>query len=264
MYSRKALRMVRLGLVAAMVVAPLMVSTGTAVAYDEEQKGNVPGEEYDEFDSKAVIDVVLDSNNDGNVTDPPTGGDIKITGFTLYGRTKILRSTPAGDDGNDPRAGEPDTLNDIATEMVRMELTGFGYILRAGSEFGLPPSIGAIEELATGTDFPAYSFFDIYFELTGTIWGTLTNAVPARMAATINEIPPYGVDYNLVSIPPVPPVILKDGGGITRVLITNVHRHTVLWPDGVPVFPNWYAMMAAVAAAGGLGFLIWRRLLKRA
>ncbi len=31
-----------------------------------------------------------------------------------------------------------------------------------------------------------------------------------------------------------------------------------------PVFPNWYVFAAAAVAAGGLGYLIWRRLLKRA
>jgi hypothetical protein len=29
--------------------------------------------------------------------------------------------------------------------------------------------------------------------------------------------------------------------------------------SAVPLFPNWYATMAAVLMAGGLGFLIWRR-----
>ncbi len=264
MYRTKASRMFRLSLVAALVVG-LMVSTGTAVAYDWATEHNGT----DSFQSEAVIDVVVDTNNDGSVSDPPAFGDTKITGITLNGPTEILRSS-TGHDGNDPRAGEPDGLEDIRTEIVDMVLTGTAagmtITIIAGSGLGLtglPASTGAIEELAPGTDFPAYSFFDIYFELTLNPdpfgWGPLTNPVPARMAATITDppgLPPYGVDYNLVS---TPPVILKDGSGFTRVLITNVHRHTPLPPPTVPVFPNWYTMMAAVTAAGGLGYLIWRR-----
>ena len=56
MYRIKDSRILRLGLVAALVVG-LMVSTGTAVAYEEWEKGNVPGREFDDFQSEAVIDV---------------------------------------------------------------------------------------------------------------------------------------------------------------------------------------------------------------
>ena len=35
------------------------------------------------------------------------------------------------------------------------------------------------------------------------------------------------------------------------------------FPHPVPVFPNWYVLAAAVLGAGGVGYLIWRRSLKR-
>ena len=44
----------------------------------------------------------------------------------------------------------------------------------------------------------------------------------------------------------------------------EVEDYPIRLGRGVPVFPNWYVMVAAVVAAGGLGYLIWRRLLKRA
>ena len=239
--------LVSLVLVAAMVVPALMVGMDTAVSYSPEQQVGV-----DRFKSEAQVDVFLvDTNgNNGNI-DTNGNGNMEpdldtwlgiILSSPLCYPTVVKRTNPAGNDGNDPRPPEPDLLNDIATEIVSMELTGTAgpitITIKAGSDFDLLPSTGAIEELAPGTDFPAYSFFDIFFELTLTPdpwgWGPLTNSDPARMKAVITDppgIPPYGIDYTLDN----PPVILQDSDGIPRVLL-DVERHTPLGPpDPCPV-----------------------------
>ena len=266
MYTIKDLRMFRLGLVAALLLAGLIVSVDTALAYEEWEKGNVPGSEFDEFQSEAVMDVILDTNGSGTVTDPPEFGDTEIKGITVRGPTKILRGPSPADDGNEPLdfhvplrdlTPESDLLFDIRTEIVDMSLTGFSGMItiEAGTTYGLSPSIGAIEQQGNSTDWPADSWFDIYFRLTVGApynWSNLTNSVPAHMAAVIWEIPPIGIDYLLED-----PIMLRNTFGEEKVLLTH-SRHTPL-AAAVPFFPNWYFGMGAVALAGALGYLIWQR-----
>lgn len=78
--------------------------------------------------------------------------------LTVGGDMRILRSDPYGN---------PDTID---TEILSMELVGTSPSLgpirvRAGSDFGLNPSLGNIISFG-GSDFPAYSTFDILFEIT--------------------------------------------------------------------------------------------------
>ena len=109
----------------------------------------------------------------GNGTFPPGGvdtlngttGEIILSLITppvtetlfVWGDMRILRS-------------DPDSLRHIDTEIFSMELTGMSPTLgpirvRAGSDFGLPPSLGGIQPVGLN-DFLALSFFDIHFEIT--------------------------------------------------------------------------------------------------
>lgn len=90
-----------------------------------------------------------------------------------------------------------------------------------------------------------------------------------------NDITPYfrypgGI--RIVFVRGTPPTeiyrINEDGTGILN-LTNDPEGDTFFvtdgpWPRPVPVSPNWYALVAAVIAAGGLGYLIWRRWPKRA
>jgi hypothetical protein len=77
--------------------------------------------------------------------------------LTVGGDMRILRSDP------DP------ITRQIDTEILSMDLTGssptMGPIsVKAGSDFGLPPSLGAITPI--GNDYPAFSSFRVNFEIT--------------------------------------------------------------------------------------------------
>ena len=206
----------------------LMSGADTAAGYTASEKTG-----FDWFNSEGVVDLLVDTNGDA-VLDTP------IPDVLLVGPTRVKKSVPAGDDGNDPRPGEPDGLADIETEIVNMVLTGtlplLGTItVRVGSDFGLPPSTGAVEEQAPGTDFPADSFFDVFFELIGTPYGPLTNfppnspSAPVRLTATLTDpprLPPFNIDYTSLA-----GVELKDASGMTRVLVT-VETHTPKTPIG--------------------------------
>lgn len=269
MYGRKVLRMVRIGLVAAMVVAPLMVVTGNAVAYDEATHNGT-----DSFQSEARVDVLVDFFPTDGVPETPFSGIILRS---PPDKDMVVERSSVGHDGNEPldfhialrdAESEPDDHEDIGTEIKQMVLRGFAgtiaITIRAGSEFGLPPSIGAVESQSEGedADFPdwADSWFDIYLELTLVpdirVWGTLKNDEPAHMAAEINSLPPYNTDYTLLD----PPVAFKDGTGEIRVLL-NAESHTPL-PDVMdgPVFPSLYFGVAAAFAVGILAYLLRRRL----
>ena len=60
------------------------------------------------------------------------------------------------------------------------------------------PTLGRITEIDPGTDFPAESFFDVFFEVDLNFLGlrrTLVNPVPVPMRRIIDEIPPLLIDY---------------------------------------------------------------------
>ena len=238
MWSRRVLLVPRLGLVAAMVFVVLASGVETAAAYTPEEK-----EGFDYFCSEAVIDVEIDTTGDGIL-------DALLEGIPLEGPV-VVRRTPGPE-------GPPAQID---TEMVEMELTGstpFGLIVvRAGSELGLPPSTGAIVEQVPGTDWPADSFFDVFFELTGTPYGPLRNwpPEPCHVAGVITDppgIPPYDIDYRSDEFVPV-----TDGDGIIRARVLVV-RHTPLPCPSVPAMADW-SIVGAVVGVGGLAMLMLRR-----
>lgn len=132
---------------------------------------------------------------DGTTTD-------LTTAVTVQGPTVIKKMHPPG------------SARTIQTEILSMSLTGVDPIsltpitVRAGSFFGLPPSTGAITPQTEARDFPADSFFDVFFDITVTDPTGLTKCLTnvdqldptnpenaLRMEAIINQIPPVGTFY---------------------------------------------------------------------
>ncbi len=132
----------------------------------------------DEFSSVATVKVEL--------TNPPVG-DLTCD---LSGPTVITR----GPVENKP----PDSID---TEIVAMQLEGTcqpGNIAVTVRESATQASTGRIIEQndsIPGTlEFPADSFFDVFFEIDTPI-GTLHNSDPLTIRCKIDEIPPYGCFY---------------------------------------------------------------------
>ena len=132
----------------------------------------------DEFSSIATVKVEL--------TNPPAGE----FGCDLSGPTVITRS-----------AVETKPPDSIDTEIVAMQLEGScqpGNIPVKVRVSGSQASTGRIIEQndsIPGTlEFPADSFFDVFFEIDTPI-GTLHNNDPLRLLCKISAIPPFGCFY---------------------------------------------------------------------
>ncbi len=135
------------------------------------------------------------------------GVDITLDGVPEFdatfvggsGTTVVDRSTALDDSiffpGLRPVDGHLDVID---TEIVSMQLTGTGaatgWTLRAGVFQGVAPSLGAVAEQA-GDNTLADSFFNVFFEIDGTPFGTLNNINPLRVEAEVDRLPPIGTDY---------------------------------------------------------------------
>jgi hypothetical protein len=187
------------------------------VAPDDCVVGDPPGYPLggtDEFPSVATFEnILVDLDGDGLL-------DTSFGPGSFSGPTEVQRGNPYLLGG----------LETVDTEIVSMELTGLPFL---GSltirESPTQASSGQIQEQAPGTQFPANSFFDVFVELLGTPYGPLTNDTAARVESVIHGIPPYFATYGTVDVE------LKDGGGITRVLLQGV-RHQV-WKSVQVVLP---------------------------
>jgi hypothetical protein len=202
------------GLALALVIAG--VGLGSSV---DTAAADYPAAGSDHFCSDAVVDLWVDLDGDGLP-------DTYVPDVPLSDPTTVLRG--------DPGDADHDGLADIQTEIVSMELKGklFGLpiTIKAGSDFALRPSIGAVEQQAPGVDFPADSFFDVYIELDGTPYGPLRNYPPnapsldpIHMSATIHGLPPYGDTYRSSGAD----VRLWDSSHQVRVILTaSTEEHT--------------------------------------
>ena len=194
----------------------------------------------DKFSSKAQHGVVVFDPEDGGMT-------INLPFMT--GPTTIIR-----------QAGAILPDHHIDTEMVSLDLQGGGLTLRAGTAFGLLPSVGRITELP-GDPTMAHSFFDIFFEINPTPFGPLQNKVACRMTADIDRVPPIvnhiGIDYSGCHDPllstnladgPLLVLDLFDAGGEHRARLMSLVVHTPV-PE-----PESLALLAA-----GLALLGWSK-----
>ena len=153
-----------------------------------------PGGEDLIDDQGAVIgiDLDLDCAEDASMALFPCPGSEPLT---------ITRSGPLDDSmffpGLRPLDGHLDVID---TEIVRMCLSGSGFKLTAGAGLGaggvLAPSNGAIAEIfSSPPDFPAESFFDVFFEVETPTGARLYNQTALRLEAVIECVPPDDAAY---------------------------------------------------------------------
>jgi alpha-tubulin suppressor-like RCC1 family protein len=102
----------------------------------------------------------------------------------------------------DPHDGDGDTLRDIDTELLYMNLQGLcqpGNLRITVRENPSLASLGQIEEQASGDPFfPADSYFDGFFEVDSlTVGRTIRNTTAAHSVCKISNIPPLGCGYTM-------------------------------------------------------------------
>ncbi len=177
---------------------------------------NYPPGGIDEFPSGAHLSLEI-----------PGAGAMPVT---LNGPSTVWRSDPHDSDG--------DGRLEIETEMLTMNLTGMGpagpLMIRESPTL---PSLGRIVQRTPGVDFPADSFFDVFFEISldgGQTW--LPVEQPVRMEAVIDAIPPTLAYYQ----PPQPIAIPVIGPGGQVVAIIRHALHVPLPPyEKLIVFVNY-------------------------
>ncbi len=167
----------------------------------------------DEFDSGAQVNVEINLSGE-------------TSAVTLNGPTVIERSA-VGD-------ADQDGLDDVQTEIVQLDLSGVSPLLGQVDVRVSPsqPSLGAFEEQENQVrgemDFPADSFFDVFFEIDlPDLDLTLHNEDPLRLECKIEGVPPFLCLYQ----PPVPdPIELVNPAGVKIAkLVHGVH---------IPLPPN--------------------------
>ncbi len=173
-------------LVLAFLVVGSRAYTNRVLASWEEERANLtgplmpyPAAGVDKFDSSTTLGFV-----------PLCQGPAMST-VIADGPTTVRRETPVI---------PPDGQEQIPTELVEMTLQGtFGVGPLVGPvtirESPDRRSLGRITQINPGEDFPAESFFDVFFEveLPGGIIGV--NREPVPMRRIIWAIPPLLVDY---------------------------------------------------------------------
>jgi hypothetical protein len=137
----------------------------------------------------------------------------------------------------------------VDTEITDMVLTGGGMTLRAGVDQGVAATYGGIQQ--TG-DSIADSWFNIFFEIDGTPFGTLHNNDPYVLEAEIDQI--YPAEETIYMPPDSAPIALYDGGN-TLVGHATASSHAIT--------PIPAAVWLFGSALGGLGWMR-RRSLKAA
>jgi hypothetical protein len=155
----------------------------------------------DEFPSGALLTL-----------DVPGAGPAYVT---LNGPSTVQRSDPHDSDG--------DGRMEIDTELLAMNLSGQSPIgpmrLR---ESPTRASLGRIVQQAPGVDFPAFSFFDVFFDVSwdnGQSWLPVDQSV--RMQAEIQAIPPILAYYQ--SPPTLAVPIPGPGGQVIGALRYALH-----------------------------------------
>lgn len=146
----------------------------------------------------------------------------------------------------------PDGHRMIDTEIVELNLVGTNIRVRKNP--GLP-SPGSTRSITPGIDFPAESFFDVYYEveLPGLLPGdTLINYEPVHLTALINQFPPYHETYEY----PMgsPPILLYNKGGIEVGAILSWEEYVLPYypPEAHIHVPTAYRSEVAVISESGL------------
>jgi hypothetical protein len=198
-------------------------------------EGFPPGD--DAFASTAQVQIQLLS--------PPFPPMLPLT-VMLSGPTKVHRGLPFN---------PGDGRWEIPTEMVLMNLQGADPMIGPVTVIESPTlvSSGQIRQQVAGHDFPAESFFDVFFEIQTTPM-TLFNKAPKYMVALIDTIPPLDTTYRYADS-----VFLFDktnpNGPPVAILTTAEHTPT----GSIPTLSEWGAIIFGVLLLGSVVFYIWRR-----
>lgn len=179
---------------------------------------NFPGAGIDGFESD--MNLVVDVTGVGEAT------------TTLEGPVAVSRGEPRDDDGT----------RVVDTEIVSMSMTGqfmgFDVELRINPEVS---SVGEVRANGPTSDFPADSFFDVFFEVEIEGVGVLVNLEPFRVeAAGLKALPPV---FDTYTHPPTPqiPLVMK---GTAGPVVATVQGESSHGPVQRPTF--------SIAAGGSL------------
>ena len=174
---------------------------------------------------------------------PPIGTDLSPTTGILRVDVTGLGTVDTSVAGNtllrwqNPVTG-PGGRRTVQTEMLSLDLTGsdptIGSLhVRAGSSNGLPPTLGSVTAINPGADFPANSFFDVFFDIEVNGTTHLRNDQPLRMQADITEIPPRSIGLRNAA-----PVQIRDLAGPGQISTIQTAQHWMcpppFPPPGVP------------------------------
>ena len=107
-----------------------------------------------------------------------------------------------------------DTLPDVETEIVSMDLVGGLHMYL--KEDPAAPSDGLIEAQSPTADFPADSFFHIFF-VGGIPVGPVHSQGSVEFTATVHSVPPYFATYVAAE-----DILLYDGLGEHRGTLTSL------------------------------------------
>jgi hypothetical protein len=178
------------------LIAPIAIDEGLQFAIREGGKTVGAGVITEIRDSERdAVDVLLQWSIEISIVGLGTG-IISAEGPTTVERTDSDPASEAFD-----------------TEIVSMDLVGSieigpimePVVIKAGRDFGLPPSTGSVAPITPGTDFPATSFFDVFVEIE--VGGfLLRNEDPFRLETTISEYPPIGSTFTSPTPPPLIPL----------------------------------------------------------
>jgi hypothetical protein len=197
-----------------------------------------PGEGPDCFDSWLTLDI--------EIFDPYIPGGC-VERVMLSGPFKILRGNPF-----DPGDGH-DT---ILTRMACLEATGAGVCLgslRAKLSRTLN-SDGTIRSLAPAENFPADSFFDVFFEIETSSVGRVHNEPPdaGSMRTSINAVPPD--DGEIYYGPGTVIPLYNDAGIIVGQIIEVAHEiHSDIFCGNICVPEIRFPRKDQVSLGGGRG-----------
>ena len=143
--------------------------------------------------------------------------------LTSNGPTTVHRSEPC------TGTCTPDGRSFFDTEMLSMQLQGMSpvgpFMVR---ESPTRASTGRTTQQSPGVDFPADSFFDVFFEIDTAI-GPLHNDQPLHMSSVITSLPAYGSLFQSDSLAAIP---VLDSSNQPVGLVRSV-THIPLPPDEI-------------------------------